>query len=260
MRDLAWRRPYGSLLVSLQVDQPRHVDAIVSFNGSNEGTREADAVSLAEKGYASVLLFSQGGAVADTACPKVSRVSVVCFVDVTGHTRGEAEWVGRYAQRHHWHSLLLVPGRGQATRALLLTERCFSGQLVVVPADESRPPLFPGHSRVGWSFRCFRHPPRLLNYTSVRISIQWVALRNHDRRQAKRWQAIPASCQKKDRAPLRSRVDSGRTPADGSIPRSTPPIQADLDQGVRGVLSAGRCSCSGRHERLLVSRRPFRAR
>lgn len=122
-------------------DQPRHVDAIVSFNGSNEGTREADAVSLAEKGYAPVLLFSQGGAVADTACPKVSHVSVVCFVDVTGHTRGEAEWVGRYAQRHHWHSLLLVPGRGQATRALLLTERCFSGQLVVVPADESRPPL-----------------------------------------------------------------------------------------------------------------------
>ena len=128
-------------IVYPSTDQPRHVDAIVSFNGSNEGTREADAVSLAEKGYAPVLLFSQGGAVADTTCPKVSRVSVVCFVDLTGHTRGEAEWVGRYAQRHHWHSLLLVPGRGQATRARLLTERCFSGQLVVVPADESRPPL-----------------------------------------------------------------------------------------------------------------------
>jgi uncharacterized SAM-binding protein YcdF (DUF218 family) len=128
-------------IVFPKVDQPRHVDAIVSFNGSNEGTREAAAVSLAKKGYASVLVFSQGSAFADTSCPKVSRVAVVCFVDVTGNTRGEAEWVGRYAQLHHWHSLLLVPGRGQATRARLLTERCFPGNLVVVPADEPRPPL-----------------------------------------------------------------------------------------------------------------------
>jgi hypothetical protein len=129
------------LIVFPTRDSPRHVDAIVSFNGSNEGTREALAVSLAKKGYAPVLLFSQGSAFADTSCPKVSRVSVVCFVDASGNTRGEAEWVGRYAQRHHWKSLLLVPGRGQATRARLLTERCFSGQLVVVPANEPRPPL-----------------------------------------------------------------------------------------------------------------------
>jgi uncharacterized SAM-binding protein YcdF (DUF218 family) len=129
------------LIVFPSKDQLRHVDAIVSFNGSNEGTREALAVSLAEKGYAPVLLFSQGSRLEDTACPRVPRVSVVCFVDVIGDTRGEAEWVGRYAQRHHWHSLLIVPGRAQATRARLLTERCFSGQLVVVPAAEPLPPV-----------------------------------------------------------------------------------------------------------------------
>ena len=129
------------LIVYPARDQPRHANAIVSFNGSNEGTREADAISLAKKGYAPVLLFSQGSAYADTSCPKISRVSVVCFIDVSGNTRGEAEWVGRYAEHHHWRSLLLVPGRGQATRARLLTERCFSGQLDVVPADEPRPPL-----------------------------------------------------------------------------------------------------------------------
>ena len=129
------------LIVFPATDQPRHVNAIVSFNGSNEGKREALAASLAKKGYAPIILFSKGSALADTSCPKVSGVSVVCFVDVSGNTRGEAEWVSRYAQRHHFHSLLLVPGRGQATRARLLTERCFSGQLVVVPADESRPPI-----------------------------------------------------------------------------------------------------------------------
>jgi uncharacterized SAM-binding protein YcdF (DUF218 family) len=129
------------LFVFPSADQPRYVNGIVSFDGSNEGARAAAAVSLAEKGYAHVLLFSQGGDSADTSCPKVPRVAVVCFVDVTDNTRGEAEWAGRYAERHHWHSVLIVPGRAQATRARLLMERCFSGQIVVVPASEPRPPV-----------------------------------------------------------------------------------------------------------------------
>jgi len=129
------------LFVFPPTNQPGHVDGILSFNGSDEGARAALAVSLAKKGYGPVLLFSQGGASTDTSCPKVPRVSVVCFVDVSNNTRGEAEWAGRYAKRHHWHSLLIVPGRAQVTRARLLTERCFSGQLVVVPASEPRPAL-----------------------------------------------------------------------------------------------------------------------
>ena len=124
-----------ALLVSPPTNLPRHVDGILSLNGADEGAREALAVSLAEKGYAPVLLFSQGSAGNDTPCPKVPRVSVVCFVDTTNNTRGEARWAGLYAERHHWHTLLIVPGLVQATRARLLTERCFSGQVVVVPAS-----------------------------------------------------------------------------------------------------------------------------
>jgi hypothetical protein len=127
------------LFVFPPTDGPAHVDGILSFNGSDEITRTALAVSLAEKGYAHVLLYSQGAATADTSCPKVPHVSVVCFVDVTNNTRGEAEWAGRYAERHHWRSLLIVPGRSQATRARVLVERCFSGRVIVVPPSESRP-------------------------------------------------------------------------------------------------------------------------
>jgi len=124
-----------ALLVRPPTNLPRHVDGILSLNGGNEEAREALAVSLAGNGYAQVLLFSQGSSGNDTPCPKVPRVSVVCFVDVTNNTRGEARWAGAYAERHHWHSLLIVPGLVQATRARLLTERCFSGQVVVVPAS-----------------------------------------------------------------------------------------------------------------------------
>ena len=122
-------------------DQPTHVNGILSLNGGDETTREALAISLARKGYAPVLLFSQGGEASDTSCPKVPRVDVVCFVDGAGNTRGEAEFAGRYAERHHWHSLMIVPGRDQVTRARLLTERCFSGRVVTVPISESRPYL-----------------------------------------------------------------------------------------------------------------------
>jgi len=124
------------LFVWPATDSPQHVDAILSFNGPNEVAREARAVSLAEKGYARVLLFSRGGAANETTCPKVRRVVVVCFVDVTNNTRGEARFAAQYAKQHHLNSLMIVPGRLQATRAHLLLERCFSGKIVVDPASE----------------------------------------------------------------------------------------------------------------------------
>jgi hypothetical protein len=125
------------LFVWPATDSPQHVDAILSFNGPNEGARESLAVSLAEKGYAPVLLFSRGGFGNETACPKVHRVLVVCFVDVTDNTRGEARFAARYAKQHHLDSLMIVPGRPQTTRAHVLLQRCFSGKIVVDPASET---------------------------------------------------------------------------------------------------------------------------
>jgi uncharacterized SAM-binding protein YcdF (DUF218 family) len=125
------------LFVWPATDSAQHVDAILSFNGPNEGARQAQAVSLAEKGYAQVLLFSRGGDGADTPCPNVPRVLVVCFVDVPNNTRGEARFAAQYAEQHHLNSLMIVPGRAQTTRAHLLLERCFPGRIVVVPSAES---------------------------------------------------------------------------------------------------------------------------
>ena len=122
------------LFVWPATDQPRRVDAILSLAGSNEGARESKAVFLAKKGYAPVLLFSQGGNRADTACPRVPRVSVVCFVAHPGQTIGEVRFAANYAHRHGWHSLMVVAGRTQITRARLLMKQCFTGQIVMIPA------------------------------------------------------------------------------------------------------------------------------
>ena len=121
------------LFVFPATDQPRHVGAILSLNGTDESAREGRAIALAEEGYAPVLLFSQGDA--PTPCPTVARVKVVCFIAVPGRTVGEVRFAAGYARLHHLHSLMMVPSRAQATRARLLLKRCFSGRVVVVPAS-----------------------------------------------------------------------------------------------------------------------------
>jgi hypothetical protein len=121
------------LFVWPATNQPRPVDGILSLNGGNEAGREALSISLAERGYAHVLLFSQGNS-HTTPCPKVRRVTVVCFSADPGRTVGEVEFASRYARRHGWRSLMIVPGRAQVTRARVLMKRCYSGHVTVVAA------------------------------------------------------------------------------------------------------------------------------
>ena len=120
-------------------DRPRRVDAILSLDGADEALRVARAVGLVEQGYSDVLLFSQG-AYRSEACPRLPKVDVVCFVPAPARTVGEVEFAARYAAVRGWHSLMVVSGHTQATRARLLLARCFKGKAVVVPAA---PPSIP---------------------------------------------------------------------------------------------------------------------
>jgi len=126
---------------------PEKADAILSLNGPNENLREAEAISLAKRGYAPLLLFSQGRS--DYGCPVLHQVKVVCFAPNPGRTVGEAEWAGRYAKQHHLHSLLVVAGQTQAVRALLLVGRCFDGDIHVIGVDTPKRSL-PYDIVYGW--------------------------------------------------------------------------------------------------------------
>lgn len=112
---------------------PHPADAIVSLNGPYENLRRDEAVSLAKRGYAPVLIFSKGRS--GSSCPDLPQVKVVCFVPDPGRTIGEAEFASRYAAEHDYRSLLVVAGQGQALRALLLVNRCFEGTVHVVGVD-----------------------------------------------------------------------------------------------------------------------------
>jgi len=116
-------------------DAPARVDAIVALGGDPGQLRAKEAVSLAEAGYAPVVLVSRGG-YPPAPCPTAKPgIEVVCFRANPLDTRGEVEFATREAARHHWTSMIMVPERSQATRARLLFRRCSDMQLLVVPVS-----------------------------------------------------------------------------------------------------------------------------
>ena len=129
------------LFVFPATDQPAHVNGILSLNGNDEPTREALAVSLAGR---DTPRSSSSPRVERRPTPRARRCPgwPWCASWTAPATRGARRSSrGGTPRRHHWHSLMIVPGRDQVTRARLLTERCFSGRVVVVPISGSRPPL-----------------------------------------------------------------------------------------------------------------------
>lgn len=112
---------------------PAHADAIVLFNG--RGDRIDEAFALAYAHVAPNLLISRGTVDATNSCaPPIPGVTVTCFDPDPATTQGEAEFAGRTASSHHWHSLVLVTSRPQDTRARVRMARCFAGRISVATA------------------------------------------------------------------------------------------------------------------------------
>ena len=117
-------------------DQPVKSDAVVALGGDPQQLRAKLALSLAEKGYAPVAVVSLGGTT-PVPCPRApARVMLICFRADPLDTRGEAEYVGRLVAARHWHRIIVVSERTQATRARMLFERCTGAQLVMVPVQD----------------------------------------------------------------------------------------------------------------------------
>jgi len=115
---------------------PARVSAIVMLAGP--GDRLAAALKLAAQRRAPMLVISRGWKGYSGPCPSPTRgVKLICFEPDPGDTRGEAEFVGKLAERYHWHSVVLVTGREQDTRARIVVGRCFGGPIYVVTVSPS---------------------------------------------------------------------------------------------------------------------------
>ena len=109
---------------------PPTVDAIVSLDVPYGAVNVA--VRLAEQRRAPYLVVSLGRPQSSYGCPApVSGVKLICFNPAPATTQGEAEYVGKLAQRYHWHSIGVVTITPQDTRARLRMSRCFDGPVYV---------------------------------------------------------------------------------------------------------------------------------
>ena len=117
-------------------DPPARVDAIVALGGDPHQARAAEAIRLAEQGWSRTVLVSRGGFVPDPCPTRPPGIDLTCFRADPLNTRGEMEYAARAAAAHGWTSLIIVPGRTQATRARLLFRRCSDARLVVVPVSD----------------------------------------------------------------------------------------------------------------------------
>jgi uncharacterized SAM-binding protein YcdF (DUF218 family) len=116
---------------------PPHVDALVMLDGPGDSARLATALRLAREHRAPALLISQGTWMSQPGqhCPaSMPGVRVICFNPTPATTRGEAEFIGRFARQHRWKSLALVTVAPQDTRARLRIGRCFPGQIYALTA------------------------------------------------------------------------------------------------------------------------------
>jgi uncharacterized SAM-binding protein YcdF (DUF218 family) len=116
---------------------PAHADAVVVLAGG-DGERLDRGLELIRQGVSSNLVVSTGP---DALCGAQHDFAVYCFLPHPDDTRGEAEAIGRIAQREGWEHLVLVTSDYHATRARLLLGRCFSGTIDVSAARSSHAPL-----------------------------------------------------------------------------------------------------------------------
>ena len=116
---------------------PAHADAVVVLAGG-DGERLDTGLELVRDGVAPNLVVSTGP---DELCGTQHDFAVYCFLPDPDDTRGEAEAIGRIADREGWQHLVLVTSDYHATRARILVERCFPGTVDVSAAHSGKGPL-----------------------------------------------------------------------------------------------------------------------
>jgi hypothetical protein len=112
---------------------PARVDAIVMLNGPGNRLRTAEDLAWGHR--APVLVVSSNPHFPGSSCAaRIAGVKVICFTPDPDTTQGEAEYIGRLAQRYHWRTVVLVTITPQITPGRIWLGRCTSAKIYAVAA------------------------------------------------------------------------------------------------------------------------------
>lgn len=117
------------LFARAKADPLKRADAIVVLSGEHDG-REAYGISLAEQGYAPIVLISNPHGPSDQVMAKACRpqpnIEIICREPAPATTRGEAVLARTLADEYGWKSVIVVSWRFHLPRARYIFDQCFT--------------------------------------------------------------------------------------------------------------------------------------
>jgi uncharacterized SAM-binding protein YcdF (DUF218 family) len=118
-------------------DEPAPADAIIVLGGLSSEPVVAEAQRLAASGFSGRIVISDafgGDTRPATLCATAVELDISCFTPEPGTTAGEARAIGGLAAAEEWDSLIIVTADYHVSRARVILEQCFTGNLLVVGA------------------------------------------------------------------------------------------------------------------------------
>jgi uncharacterized SAM-binding protein YcdF (DUF218 family) len=133
----AWIAACYAIIARPTVDHPTSADAIVVLGSPIAEDRLGTARGLVDRDVSTNLVLSLFPDEQPVTYKRYCQngqpgITVVCFRPNPATTRGEAQYVRTLAAQHQWHRIVVVTSTYHVSRARLLFERCFSGQLQLV--------------------------------------------------------------------------------------------------------------------------------
>ncbi|MEV4987903.1 YdcF family protein [Pseudarthrobacter sp. LMD1-1-1.1] len=130
------------LYVIPSVDKPTSSDVLFVLAPSYD--RISLAENMMETGFAETLVVSsptssESGRPA--ICDEKLKYKVICFSPEPITTRGEARALRTLSQEYGWDTASVITARFHVSRARLIFQRCFAGDLNIIAIDTTMPVL-----------------------------------------------------------------------------------------------------------------------
>lgn len=130
------------LYVAPPADQPKHADVLFVLGPPDD--RISYAEQLMHRGYAHTLAVSspigQDGRFEAAICGAQRSYRIICFKPDPFTTQGEARALKNLSNQYGWKSANVLTAQFHVTRARVIVNRCYAGDLRMV-ADRTGLPL-----------------------------------------------------------------------------------------------------------------------
>jgi uncharacterized SAM-binding protein YcdF (DUF218 family) len=131
--------------VQPQIDPLRRADAILILGGPHYA-RYPFGLRLADEGWAPNVMISNPNGDRDPwltkFCAEPHReFNLYCFSPDPSTTRGEGRELRRLASEHGWRNVIVITYLPHVSRARMILERCFDGELIMTSSSTPASPL-----------------------------------------------------------------------------------------------------------------------